>query len=428
VKNIIRHTTYLFWTFLEVFSHTGISRLVLFPIAAYLIGKNEFGLFATVLSVILIIGTQPSNGLSLGLLRNLAHYQDQQQRQLCSTAVRMCHKFLIYFVLIALVVIFGVFASGLIGKKACLCLTFLAMSLYAENEFMLILTPMRYKRLFKERSLWHLGCSLCVLVFGIAGCFIFGVVGLAFGMMSANFLMCFILASKRYEADLKYSVEQAKVLRFIWFQLTLAGMLALAGPHLNKIVLRLYSDNESVADLFAATGITYVFVAPILSSSGLLLSMLSKYKTINEISGYVFKRLFGVMIAGIIIGVVVFGWAGPIMLQLLFPQFGDRALGLFGILIWLIPSSIVTAFIRPLITKFANVAWIPRINFLNVSIMLILTFSLTPHWGLIGAAWSISICSAIVTMVRLVLFCVIYRRSPKAVDCMEQCKRSGIQC
>ena len=422
MNHLIRHSTYLFWTILEQFSISGISRLVLFPIVAYLVGKSDFGLFATALSFVLIVGVNPANGLAIGLLRTFSHYQDRQQEQLFSTAVRMCHKFLTYFVLIVLVLIIGVFTSGMMDKKTYMCLTLLAMSLYAENKFMLILTPLRYKRLFKERSLWFLGCSLCVLVIGLAGCYIFGVVGLAFGMMSANYLMCWIAAKKYYKADLEYNIEQAKTLRHVWIHMTIAGMLILAGPNLNRIVLRFFSDNESVADLFAATGIAYVFVAPISNSSGLLLSMISKYKTANEISGYVFKMLFCVTIAGVIIGTALFGWAAPIILKLLFPEFGDRALGLFGILIWMIPSNVVTALVRPLITKFANVAWIPRINFTILAVTLVLMFSLIPHWGLAGAAWSVSICSIIAAILQLVLFCVIYIRSLKPVEYRESVK------
>jgi len=407
----------MFWNLLAQFSTTGIPRLVLFPIVAYMVGKSDFGLFATALSLTLVVGVCPGNGLATGLLRNLAHYQGQQQPQLCSTAVRMCHKFLIYFVFIVIAIICGVFITGLIDKKTCICLIFLTISLYAENEFMLLLTPLRYKRLFREYSLWCLGNSLCILVFGIAGCYVFGVVGLAFGMMSANLLVCWILAGKYYEPDLEYNVEQAKVLRFIWIQMALAGGLALAAPHLNRIILRLYADTESVADLFAATGIAYIFVAPISNSSGLLLSMISKYKTANEISGYAFKIIFAVMGVGIFAGMILFSFVAPIMLKLLFPTFGDRALSLFGILIWMIPSNIVIALTRPLITKFANVVWIPRINLVLLLLMLILMFSLIPCWGLVGAAWSIALHSVFAAILRVVIFVVIYRRSLKPVEC-----------
>lgn len=414
MNRIIRHVPSLFWTLLEQASGTGIPRLVLFPIVAHIVGKSEFGLFATALSFALIVGVNPANGLAIGLLRNLSHYQDQQQNQLNFTAVRMCHKFLIFFLLGALVVLVGVVAAGLIDKKTYLCLTFLAISLYAENEFMLILTPLRYKRKFRESSLWYLASSLVVLVFGVIGCYLGGITGLAFGMMSANFLICGMAVKKYFEAGLDYNVEQAKMLRLVWVHITIAGMLVLAGPHLNRIVLRFFGDNESVADLFAATGIAYVFIAPISNCSKLLLGMISKYKTVDEISGYVYKTLLGMMIGGTIAGMVLFGLAAPIMLRLLFPGFGDRASDLFSVLIWMIPANIVIAFVRPLITKFANVAWIPRINFAILSIILILMFTLIPRWGLEGAAWSITIGNLLSAVLQIILFIVIYKRSLKS--------------
>lgn len=426
-KDLIRHCTYLFWTALEQFSSIGISRLVLFPLVAYIVGKSEFGLFATAISFVLIVGSHPANGLAIGLLRNLSHYQDQQQNRLSSTAIRMCHKFLLYFLLSALVILVGVAVFGLIDTKTYLCLTFLSVSLYAENEFMLILTPLRYKRLFREQSLWSLASALTVLVFGVSGCYLFGVAGLAFGMMSANFLMCGVVAKKYFEAGLGYDPEQAKTLRLVWVHITIAGMLVLAAPHLNRIVLRFYADNESVADLFAATGIAYVFIAPISNCGGLLLSMISKYKTVNEISGYVYKMLLGMIIGGAIAGMTLFWLTAPLMLRLLFPGFGDRVSDLFSILIWMIPANIVIALISPLITKFANVAWIPRINAAVLSVTLILMFTLIPRWGLEGAAWSIAIGNIIAAMLRVVIFFVIYKRAQTVTDKGVPGEQSAIQ-
>jgi len=414
MNRIIRYTPSLFWNFLEQASPSGISRLVLFPLVAYLVGKNDFGLFATALSCTLIVGNQPGNGLAIGLLRIFSHYQGRQQNELSSTAIRMCNKFLLYFLSIVIIVLFGVAATGLIDKKTYLCLTFLTISLYAENEFMLILTPLRFKRKFREHALWHVGSALGVLIWGVAGCYLGGVVGLAAGMMSANFLICGIAAKKYFNADIDYNVEQAKALRWIWVHITIAGMLTLAGPHLNRIVLRFFGDNESVADLFVANGIAFLFIMPISNCSKLLMSMISKYKTVNEISSYVYKTLLVMMFGGMIVGMILFGLAAPLVLKLLFPGFGDRAAELFSILIWTIPANIVIAFARPLTTKFANVTWIPRINFTIFSVMLILMFSLTPHWGLKGAAWSITMGSIIAAMLRVAVFCVIYIKAHKS--------------
>ncbi len=389
----------------------GIPRLVLFPLVAYLVGKNDFGLFATALSFTLLVGIHPANGLATGLLRNLTHYQDERRSQLSWTATVMCHKFLVLSLSIALVVLLVIRLVGLVNTVTYLCLTFLSFSLYAENEFMLILTPLRYERRFREHALWFLGCSLCVLALGVAGCYLFGVAGLAFGMMAANFVMFGLAARWHYRGDLHYDPDQATMLRWEWVHLSIAGMLVLAGPHLNRIVLRFYADNESVADLFAATGIAYVFIAPITNCSGLLLSMISGYKSLKDISVRIYKMLFAMIVGGSVSGMLLFGIGAPILLRLLFPGFGGRASDLFGILIWMIPANIIIAVVRPLITKFADVSWIPRVNFIILLVTLVLMFSLIPHWGLEGAAWSISVGSVMAAALRIIVFWIIYKRA-----------------
>jgi O-antigen/teichoic acid export membrane protein len=188
-------------------------------------------------------------------------------------------------------------------------------------------------------------------------------------------------------------------------------MLVLSGPHLNRIVLRVYTDNESVADLFAATGIAYVFVAPVSNFSAFLLSMISRYKTTGDIAGSVLKKMVGLMAFGAILEMTLFYSIAPIAMKILFPKFGDRAEGLFNILVWMIPAGVISAFMRPLLTKFAAVAWIPRINFFVLAVMLILMFSLIPRWGIVGAAWSISMGSIFDAILRLSIFAVIYTRS-----------------
>jgi O-antigen/teichoic acid export membrane protein len=312
---------------------------------------------------------------------------------------------------VGLILLAGIVSFGRVDIKTYLCLTFMLISLYAENQMMLILTPLRYKRMFKEYALCYIGDALLVLAFGIAGAYIGGIGGTALGLMTAHWTACWILKRRYCQPGLEYNSEQAKVLRSVWLHITVAGMLVLSGPHLNRIVLRVYTDNESVADLFAATGIAYVFVAPVSNFSAFLLSMISRYKTTGDIAGSVLKKMVGLMAFGAILEMTLFYSIAPIAMKILFPKFGDRAEGLFNILVWMIPAGVISAFMRPLLTKFAAVAWIPRINFFVLAVMLILMFSLIPRWGIVGAAWSISMGSIFDAILRLSIFAVIYTRS-----------------
>ena len=78
---MLRDAGYIFWVFAEQAAFLALPRLVLFPLAAYLVGKEDFGVFSTALSVTLLLGIQPQNGLGTGLLRHLSDYSEERRAQ-----------------------------------------------------------------------------------------------------------------------------------------------------------------------------------------------------------------------------------------------------------------------------------------------------------------------------------------------------------
>lgn len=420
----------MLWNVTEQAMAVGLPRLLLFPVAAYVVGKEEFGILATALSIVLILGIQPANGLATGLLRNLALYDAQGQRQLVLTAVNLCRKCMLWILGVALVVNIGIFVSGLSGDGIFWCVTCLLLSLYAENSFMLLLTPLRYQRKFRQHALWYIASGVTVSVCGIIGACVGGIVGVAAGMLCGHAIV-YGVAARRYGLVLTESnMEQAAVLKHVWLHLSIAGILAIAGPHLNRIVLRMYSDYGSVAELFAATSITYVFILPITNGSTLLLSFLSKYSHIEQISRHMWRMLLSAIIGGGAIATSAFAFAAPILSMWLFPEFGGDNAGLFRILIWMIPASIIVAFVRPMITKFAAVVWIPRINAAVLATTVLLMFGLIPFWGLEGAAWSITSGNIVAAILRTgvlmkVLNCARHERAKGRVK--TECEKDVVR-
>jgi O-antigen/teichoic acid export membrane protein len=51
-----RHFGYTFRVALETVVFTGLSRLVIFPVAAHLLGKEQFGPFISSLGIVLMLG------------------------------------------------------------------------------------------------------------------------------------------------------------------------------------------------------------------------------------------------------------------------------------------------------------------------------------------------------------------------------------
>jgi O-antigen/teichoic acid export membrane protein len=380
--------------FADTAATLAIPRLVLFPLAAYFIGKEQFGVFMTAMSVALILGTQMGEGLSTGLLKHLSDYPARQRMQFCGTALRMCQLVTGIIVPLILLAIAGVGIAGWTPWEILRCLIPLIISLYPENQFLLILAESRFHRKFRGRAVWSFFRTVGILIFGLIGIWAAGATGLALGFMTGNTIAYLILRlSYRDWYKTSFSPEMASVLKTIWFQVTIAGVITLSGPYLNRIILSAIHSYNDTADLVAATSVMSLFTVPTTCLGGLLLSMISKYSSVSQFSTrgkilYLLTLLFGM--TGLPFALKYFG---PFITHLMFPRFGNTSIGLFSILMWSIPSETLTSFTRPFVIKFAPIRLLPIINTVSMTATLLPAICLIPSYATKGAASAIVIGS-----------------------------------
>lgn len=385
-----RDASYVFWMFAEVAATLAIPRLVLFPLAAYFIGKEQFGVFMTAMSLALILGTQPGNGLATGLLKHLSDYPQQQTAQFCGTALRLCHWAMSATVILGLFIITAAGIFKLAPGEILLCLVPLIISLYPENQFMLILTESRVHRHFRGRAVWSLLRAVGVLICGFAGALADGAIGLAWGFLAANVIAYAILQYHyRDWSKASYNAEMAGILKTIWFQMTIAGIMTVSGPYLVRVILSFIHSYNDTADLVAATSVMFLFSVPITCLGGLLLSMISKYNSIEQFSyrGRIIFLL--VTLFGITVMPVAFKLIGPFIVRIMFPKFGEDSVRLFVILLWAIPAQTLISFSQPIVIKFAPVRVVPIINFVSMVATLLPAICLIPAYATKGACWAI---------------------------------------
>jgi O-antigen/teichoic acid export membrane protein len=397
IKWIRRDAGYVFWMFAEVAATLVVPRLVLLPLAAYFIGKEQFGVFMTALSLALILGTQPADGLATGLLKHLSDYPQQQRTRFCGTALRMCHWVMSAIIFLGLFIIVIAGITKLSPREILNCLVPLVISLYPENQFMLILTESRVHRRFRGRAGWFIFQSSGVLIFGLAGALAGGAVGLAWGFMVGN-TIAYAILRLRYREWYKtsYNPEMARILKTIWFQMTIAGVMTVSGPYLSRVILSAIHSYNDTADLVAATSVMFLFSVPVTCLGGLFLSMISKYSSVKQFSirGKILYLL--VILFGITVMPIAFKLLGPCTVRLMFPKFGENSIELFGILIWVIPAQTLISFSRPIVIKFAPIRVVPIINGMSMAATLIPAICLIPRYATRGAAWAVMIGSAVV--------------------------------
>jgi len=98
-----RYFGYTFWVALEVVFIVGLPRLVIFPVTAYLLGKEQFGLVVFSLGIVMMVGNAPSGGLATGVIRNIAKFDGPASDYLVGTSVRLCRTAMLVIICIGTV-------------------------------------------------------------------------------------------------------------------------------------------------------------------------------------------------------------------------------------------------------------------------------------------------------------------------------------
>jgi len=423
IDRLKRDAGYVFWVFAEQAVYLALPRLLFFPLAAYIIGKEGFGLFSTAMSVTLILGMQPQNGLATGLLRHLSDYAEDRRPQFLATSMRLSH---IAMTIIVSLMAAGALAWGMMGWtswRVAHSMVPLVLALYPENQFILALTEQRYLRQFRDKALWMAVRSVLIMIVGIAGALITrrfispdaAVVGLSWGYLMGDVAAYAALRIRRnrwYRCP--HSPEMTAVLKAVWFKITLAGVLTVSLPHINRLVLSYFHSYDAVADFVAATSVMFVFLAPIQCFGILILSLISKYASLAEFSPRGKLYCLSMLLMGAVVLPLVFHACGPILARTLFPRFGPGPVALLPIVLWMIPAGTVFSVLSPFVLKFSPIRTIPMINAVTFIATVVPALTLIPRFASRGAAHAIIIGNAVSSLLFAAAFlsALTARRTP----------------
>ena len=387
-----RYFGYTFWVALETVVFTGLSRLVIFPIAAYLLGKEEFGLFIFSFSIAMMLGTAPAAGLATGVIRHMAELEASVRGTLVSTGIRLCK------IAMLLIVLIGIVALGIaryfwqIDPKVIWCLVPLLILLYPGNVLELQLVQYRVGRKFALRTVWY-GVLGMLLFIAIPAAIFGGVVGMAWGYM-LGYVITHVLLSWKQEILFKrssYDTRLASLLKKIWLHISIASILSLSSRYLYRLILGIFYSYSSVTIFFGATNIIDLCMAPMSILSVLLLSMLSGFSRLEDVGK---RQRYTVLAAAVSIGVggpLIVLLVGPFILSVIFPDFADESTQILRWLVMVVPCLTAENFSRPFVIKFGPIKFVPVLNFITLMGHLVPAITLIPKLGMKGAAISYNI-------------------------------------
>jgi O-antigen/teichoic acid export membrane protein len=398
IKNrLVKLVNYYFWTLCEQLMSIGLPRLILFPIGVYFIGGERFGVFITAFSIISIIGTQPSNGLSTGLIRKFSNYSNDEQEILSISAIRLSARALSYIVFAMLLCILILLFSKRIPRDLLLCLIPLTISLYPENQFMLFLTDLRINRKFNYRVLWYATRGLILLISGVVGIKTKSVIYFSWGYSIGCYIPYFFIRFRRRQWFHRVSdLSMVSSLKNIWFHVSLSGIISLAGPYINRIILSLYCTYSDVSILFAAASTVNLYSIPISGCGVLLLSLLAKYHTIDDFKQQLNSNLIIVVFIMLVLALPIsYMILGPFLLKILYPNLFYEAQKLVILTSLSLPFVSFIVLCRPIVLKYGKIKYVPILNVMSLTATITIAILLIPLKGTLGATWALIIGEAI---------------------------------
>lgn len=387
-----RYFGYTFWVALEIVFIMGLPRLVIFPVTAYLLGKEQFGLFIFSFGIVMMLGNALSGGLVTGVIRNIAKFDGPARDCLVGTSVRLCRIAMRVIICIGMVALAIAGYFGHTDPKIIWCLIPLLLFLYPWNLFDLQMARYRVERRFALRTAWY-GLLGTLLLIAIPAAIWGGAVGMAWGYMLGCVITQIILSWKQKILFKKpaYDVNMAALLKQIWLHMSLASVLAFSSRYIYRIILGISHSFSSVATLFAATNIIDLCMAPMTILSLLLLSMLGGFAHLRDVGRRQRYIVLGATVLIVVGATLIVFFGGTFILSVMFPKFSDESARILRLLIIIIPCAAVVNFSRPFIVKFGPIKFVPVLNFITLAVHLLPAILLIPRLGIKGAVISYNV-------------------------------------
>jgi hypothetical protein len=249
------------------------------------------------------------------------------------------------------------------------------------------------RRKFQYQAAWTGLRAGGAFTLGLLGAWLAGPCGLACGFaLGSGIAYTALRLRRRAWMKTPKHVEAGRVLRSVWFHISMASMLCAASDYVPRIALGVWGSFEDVSHLYGAISVIALFLIIANCFSVFLTYMLAAFTELAAMSKNK-KRLYVLFVAMTVTGLSVSARIiGPFLVVRFYtPDLAMKALPLFDIVAWTLPTVTLAFMVRPLVVKFAPAIAIPAVNACVLAGQLISCLLLVPWFGARGAAWGMVI-------------------------------------
>lgn len=412
MSRIIRLGRYFVWTVADQFISLGVTRLVLFPILAKIVGVDTFGSFVLALGAILTIGLSPSNGLIGYIIRELVSQDDREQALLIRTTMVLSF---VAMIPIALAYMLGShLIAGVFGEDPVVAslLPILALFLLLTNVVETSIAAYRVRRDFARMTLIH-GVQSSLLFLSIPLYYAMGITGIAVAHFLAAAITLSVVAWLERDVLLKrpvFSMRFARQAIKVWPALSIAAAITLSAGYMDRIFLGHWwppnnpETSTVVTTYFAAASMAALVAIPGTLLANLVLTLLGRVRHADHFDRFFYTLyLIGVWVsASAVFGI---GWMiGPTLVRFFYPDVAHDAIPLWPRVMLGFSIFNIGTLCRPFASKFLSPAVLPAVAAVSFAARVGPLFLLIPTRGAMGAAQGLVIGASVTSLLWMGLY------------------------
>lgn len=402
---LIKLSKYFTWAILDQTCVLGVTSLLLFPLLAYFLGNELFGVFVLAMGFINMVGRSPSIGFETFILREAVKYSAEEQSWMVRTMMVLSS-----FIVLPIGFLF-MLGSSLLADKYHIpllakILPILGIYLIFFNIIETVLVPYRVLRQFHKIVFVHFSRTLFLFTaipLYLAGGFEFIAYAWLIGTTAAIAAVLFLQYRDLFARPF-FSVAFARQALSVWWPFSLSALLTFSEGKIDRLVLGYWWPEEAVAGFYAAVSLALTFTLPIGLTSRFILSLLSakKEKTFWDKKLYILYAWGAVLVCLTFCVIGIF--MGKPLIRMLYPGLFEKASSLWSWVVTGIMIGSLKIILRPFITKFLSPNVIFILAAVSIAVKAAFVLLLIPRYGALGASMSIFITSIFTSSLWLFIY------------------------
>jgi len=380
------------------FVRLGIEKILLVPFLLQMLGEDAVGKFVLLLGWAQVMGQFPAGGAADGVMRLHAEAKEKGSWPALLVTGAGLTGVVSLACLIAAMGIYLLTSEGAFDKSVMLIAIGVGIYTILLAARLVLNIAFRVDLQFGKIAFIESLCGVLLLV-AIPIAYLTGIEGVGFGFaLAAAITLVFqiFLIRNKLKGQILFNSTWAKRLLIVAPIFALASFMGLAFHQSGRLVLGAFRPYSYVTIFFAAEAAVSLVLTPLNYLASTIYTLVVRKSKIGDISRTaILQHAFSCILCAILVFFLI-QLLGYWILKFRYQSVAEKAWPLVQILAFGAAFKATYFLSRGFVYRFCSFKRILSYSVLNTLVLVVLLLAMVPKWGVLGAAWSVSLASSFV--------------------------------